>query len=64
MSLQREKSEPAESVERRAGCFSSVDSISGAAWSSLCCVVEVKARRGIETEERGFEEGMMAVMRG
>lgn len=64
VSLHRENSEPAESVERRPGCFSSVDSIRGAEWSSLCWVVEVKARRGIDTEERGFEEGMVPVVRG
>ena len=64
VSLQSENSEPAESTERRPQCFSSVDSISGAEWSSLCCAGEVRARRGIETEERGFEEGMMPVVRG
>ena len=64
MSLQSENSDPAESVERRPRCFSSVDSISGAEWSSLCCVGVVRLRRGMETEERGLEEGMVPVVRG
>ena len=61
MSLQREKSEPAESVDRRPGCFSSWESISGAEWSSLWCAGDVRTRRGMGMEDRGVEEGMMPV---
>ena len=63
VSLQSEKSDPAESVDRRPVCFSSLGSISGAEWSFLCCAGDVRARRGMETE-RGVEEGMLPVMRG
>jgi len=59
VSLQREKSEPAESDERRLPCFSSS---SASECSSLGCEGDARVRRGMVSGSRGFEEGMVPVV--
>ncbi len=60
MSLQSEKSEPAESEERRSGRFSSS---SASECSSLGCEGGARVRRGI-VKPWGFEGEMVPVMGG
>ena len=60
MSLQSEKSEPAESEDRRLRSFSSIRAVES---SSLAWEVEARVRRGM-VKSLGFEEGMMPVVGG
>jgi len=60
VSLQSEKSEPAESEERRSARFSSSNA---SECSSLGCEGDARVRRGI-VKPWDFEEGMVPVVGG